>query len=85
MSRRVILVGDATSHGGKVITGAAGNTVGGRPIARLGDQVDCPRHGVNTIIEGESGYDIDGRPVALEGHCTACGSVLIGSVGKTVG
>jgi len=85
MSRRVILVGDTTTHGGKVITGADNNTVQDRPIARLGDEVDCPLHGVNKIIEGEAGYGIGGRPVALEGHRTGCGSVLIGSIGKTVG
>jgi len=85
MSRRVIVVGDATSHGGSVITGSASNTVGGRRVARLGDEVSCPKHGNNQIVEGQAGYDIDGRPVALEGHHTACGSVLIGSVGKTVG
>jgi uncharacterized Zn-binding protein involved in type VI secretion len=85
MSRRVILVGDTTNHEGKVITGAASNTVQDRPIARLGDEVDCPLHGVNKIIEGAPGYEIGDRPVALEGHRTECGSVLIGSIGKTVG
>ncbi|MEJ8810702.1 PAAR domain-containing protein [Variovorax ureilyticus] len=85
MSRRVILVGDTTTHGGKVISGAANNTVHDRPIARLLDEVDCPLHGVNKIIEGEASYDIGGRPVALEGHRTECGSVLIGSIGKTAG
>jgi uncharacterized Zn-binding protein involved in type VI secretion len=85
MSKRVIVVGDLTTHGGKVKTGADNNTVHGRPIARLGDLVDCPVHGQNKIVEGAPGYDIGGRPVALEGHRTACGAVLIGSVDKTVG
>ena len=85
MSRRLIVVGDATTHGGKVISGAADHTVQDRPVARLGDEVDCPLHGVNRIVEGEPGFDIGGRPVALEGHRTACGAVLIGSVDQTVG
>ena len=55
MARRIILVGDPTSHGGVVLTGSAIASVAGKPIARLGDQVSCPKHGVNAIVEGEDG------------------------------
>jgi uncharacterized Zn-binding protein involved in type VI secretion len=85
MSKRLIVVGDRTTHDGKVITGAENSTVHGRPIARLGDLVDCPVHGKNKIVEGAPNYDIGDRPVALEGHRTECGSVLIASVDQTVG
>lgn len=85
MTRRIIVVGDPTSHGGHVITGADNNTVMDKPIARLGDLVECPAHGVNPIVEGEASYDIGGRPVALEGHRTECGSLLIATMVRTVG
>jgi len=85
MACKIIVVGDTTSHGGRVISGSAVHTIGGRAIARKGDQVDCPEkypdgslHGVNEIIEGEVRMPIDGIPVALEGHKTACGCALIG-------
>jgi uncharacterized Zn-binding protein involved in type VI secretion len=85
MSKRLILVGDPTTHGGKVISGSSISSVGDKPIARLGDLVDCPAHGVNKIIEGAPSYAIDGLPVALEGNRTECGSALIGTCSSSVG
>jgi uncharacterized Zn-binding protein involved in type VI secretion len=92
MARTIIVVGDPTSHGGKVISGSAAHTIGGKAIARKGDQVDCPAkypdgspHGVNEIIEGEANMPIDGIPVALEGHKTVCGCALIGTSPATYG
>lgn len=86
MGRTVILVGDPTDHGGVVISGSSAHKVNGKPIARLGDKVDCPAkypggkpHGVNAIVEGEPAMLIGGIPVALEGHMTACGCSLIGT------
>lgn len=92
MARKIIVVGDPTSHGGRVISGSKAHTIGGKAIARKGDQVDCPErypdgslHGVNVIIEGEDKMPIDGIPVALEGHKTACGCQLIGTSNATYG
>lgn len=92
MSRKIILVGDATDHGGTVISGDPLRKHMGRAIARLGDAVSCPQpypggapHGVNKIIEGDATYKIGGVPVALEGHHTECGCSLIGSIGRSVG
>ena len=92
MARPVIVVGDATDHGGVVISGSPNHDINGKAIARLGDKVDCPQkypggkpHGVNPIVEGESGYLIDGIPVALQGHKTACGCQLIGASSVTYG
>lgn len=86
MARRLIVVGDPTDHGGKVISGSPSHTIGGKAIARKGDAVDCPAHypdgsphGVNAIVEGEPSLSIDGVPVALEGHKSACGCSLIGT------
>jgi len=92
MARKIIVVGDSTDHGGVVVSGSPSQTIRGKPIARLGDMVDCPQkypnkapHGVNPIVEGDSTYLIDGIPVALHGHKTACGCSLIGSVPATSG
>lgn len=79
--RKVILLGDTTSHGGKVITSSARHfTVDGKPIVRVGDKCTCPvkgHGGVCTIVEGDSKHTIDGRQVAYEGHKTSCGASLI--------
>lgn len=85
MARRIIRVGDPTSHGGVVLAGSPTASDAGKPIARLGDPVSCPRHGVNKIVDGDTGHDIDGVPVALEGHRTECGSTLIATSTSSVG
>lgn len=92
MPRKIIVVGDPTSHGGKVISGSSCYTIAGKGIARKGDKVDCPEkyadgspHGVNEIVEGEALMPIDGIPVALEGHKTVCGCQLIGTMTATWG
>ena len=88
----MIVVGDTTSHGGKVITGSETHTVGDRKIARLHDLVDCPEkypdgrpHGVNRIIEAHTTFTIGGVRVALHGHHTECGCTLVGSTTANVG
>ncbi|ATE61641.1 PAAR domain-containing protein [Thauera sinica] len=92
MSRTVIVVGDMTTHGGRVISGSPTDSLDGRAIARLGDLVDCPQrypgskpHGINKIIEGDPDWTLDGIPVALSGHKTECGCALIGSRPDSVG
>ena len=81
MSHAVVRLGDQTSHGGVVISASATHTIEGVGIARVGDQVSCPKagHGVNDILEGAATYTIDGRQVALHGHRCACGCTLIAS------
>jgi uncharacterized Zn-binding protein involved in type VI secretion len=86
MPLRIIVVGDATDHGGKVISGSPHHDVGGKAIARLGDQVDCPKrypsgtpHGVNKIITAHPTVSVDGIPVAVQDCITECGCKLIGA------
>ena len=57
-------------------------TVGGIPVARMGDRCTCPKKGHNNcvIVEGDPNMVIDGVPVALEGHKLSCGAVLISSM-----
>jgi hypothetical protein len=46
----LIVVGDATSHGGVVVTGDPTWTVDGIPVARVGDTVFCPLCQRTTVI-----------------------------------
>jgi uncharacterized Zn-binding protein involved in type VI secretion len=80
--RRVIRLGDRTSHGGYVVAATSHFTVMGMDVARLGDKCTCPKKGHNNcyIVEGDPDWTIDGIPVALEGHKLSCGAVLISSM-----
>lgn len=83
--RNVIRLGDATSHGGKVVSVSAPHvTAEGIAVARLGDVCSCPIKGHDncTIAEGDSHHVVDGVPVAYAGHKTSCGAVLIASTGN---
>ena len=84
--QKIIVVGDSTDHGGKVISGSPSHDVGGMPIARLGDLVDCPQHypggkphGVNKIITAHPTISVGGIAVAVENCMTECGCKLIGA------
>ncbi|MGN6083252.1 PAAR domain-containing protein [Trinickia sp.] len=83
--RGIIRVGDATSHGGKVITGADKSTVMDRPVARQGDQCTCPIDGHQNcvIAEGDPAFIVAGKPAAFDGHKTSCGATLISSLSSS--
>ncbi len=92
MALKIITVGDATDHGGKVISGSPKHDIDGKPIARIGDQVACPMvypggkpHGVNKILTGHATVTVDGIPVAIDNSVTECGCKLIGSHRADVG
>lgn len=79
--RPFIVLGDQTDHGG-VVVGAAGTTeTHGKRIARVGDQVTCPKkgHGTTVIVSGDPTMIIDGQPAARHGDKCACGATLIAS------
>lgn len=80
--KRVIRLGDPTSHGGTVVSASSTVIINGKPVARVGDSVTCPipGHGVVTIVEGDGAWLDDGRPIALEGHKTSCGASLISTL-----
>ncbi|TFW06481.1 PAAR domain-containing protein [Oxalobacteraceae bacterium OM1] len=82
--RRVIRLGDPTTHGGTVVSGADNYTMDDTPVARMGDYCTCPVHGHSgcVIVEGDPAWTIGGRPVALEGHLTSCGAALISTFGR---
>jgi uncharacterized Zn-binding protein involved in type VI secretion len=76
-----IVVGDKTSHGGVVVEGSQVSVIDGKPIARVGDKVTCPKRGCpsTTVIASTSDPSIivDGKPGAFHGDKTACGATLI--------
>lgn len=75
----VIRLGDPTSHGGQVMSVAAGYfLVDGLPVARVGDPCSCPLPGHEgcAIAEGSPEHLIDGVAVAYDGHRTSCGAKL---------
>ncbi|WP_392553408.1 PAAR domain-containing protein [Orbus wheelerorum] len=78
----VIRLGDATSHGGKVISASTTIIVFNKGVARVGDMVICPvqGHGVNPIVEGDVLFTDKGKAVAFHGHKTACGCTLLSSL-----
>jgi uncharacterized Zn-binding protein involved in type VI secretion len=80
--RKVIVLGDLTSHGGEVISasGEGRYTIDGIPVACVGDKVSCPKkgHGPETIISGDENATLDGKAIAIEGLSkTSCGAELI--------
>jgi len=79
MARPQARLGDATSHGGVIVTGASRTFVNRRPLARLGDLHACPilGHGVNPIVTGSPDTFTEGRPNARIGDVTACGAVIV--------
>ncbi len=55
----------------------------GKPVACVGDQVRCTRHGLTRIIQGASGSTLNGKPVALDGHRCGCGCQLVSTLAAT--
>lgn len=80
MGQPLIVLGDKTDHGGTVLSGDPAATINGKPIARLGDMVDCPLcKGTFPILPGTPQAHYKGRPVVLHGYRTGCGATLIAS------
>ena len=80
--KRVIRLGDPTSHGGSVVSASSVIVINGKPVARIGDLVTCPipGHGTNPIVEGDPVWLDAGKPIALENHKSACGCSLISTL-----
>ncbi len=79
MARAQARLGDISSHGGVIITGAVRTVVNGRPLARMGDLHVCPipGHGVTPIVTGSLDTITEGMPNARVGDVTACGAVIV--------
>lgn len=81
----VIRLGDPTSHGGQVIeSGASHITVGGKPVALIGDKCVCPIYGHQNcvIVSGNNHHTVNGKAVAYDGDKTSCGATLMSTIGN---
>ncbi|MGO4815531.1 PAAR domain-containing protein [Cupriavidus sp. 2MCAB6] len=79
----LIRFGDATNHGGLVISASSTMRYSGRAVARKGDQVSCPKHPnvrPNLIIDGDESMKDQGVPIARHGYRAMCGCKLISSL-----
>lgn len=69
MQRVVIVVGDHTTGGGEVLTGAPSTFINNIAIARVGDKASCPKHvGFFAIVTGDDTFLIDGQSLARHGE-----------------
>lgn len=85
MSQPIIVLGDRTSHDGRVITASPFSDTHGKGWARVGDMVSCPRcKGIFPISQGDTSLFDDGKPVAYHGCKVACGATLISSQNFTI-
>jgi uncharacterized Zn-binding protein involved in type VI secretion len=81
----VAILGDLCTHGAKIIEGSSKRSIGGMPVARLGDRVLCPQHGKNKIISITGGMPFtEGLLTACTTAKTACGAILLVSAQSTV-
>lgn len=79
MSFPVTRLGDVGDHGGAVvITGRDNHYVNGLPIARVGDLVDCPIHGVSQIVAttAPTVFTNNGQNSHI-GSVAECGAVIV--------
>lgn len=79
MARPQARLGDSSSHGGVIITGAMRTVVNGQPAARMGDLHSCPLpfHGITPIVTGSPDTLTEGQPNARLGDVTGCGAVIV--------
>jgi uncharacterized Zn-binding protein involved in type VI secretion len=86
MGKQVARVGDSTSHGGTIVSGASQTMVDGKAIARQGDTHECGYwyHGSGEITGGSSTVMVEGKPVARVGDSTDCGAEITGGSDTTM-
>lgn len=78
MMAGIARVGDTSSHGGTIISGASKTFVNGKQVARVGDMHSCPiaGHGTTAITSGSTTVFIEGAAVARIGDSIGCGAVI---------
>ncbi|HAT1648210.1 TPA: PAAR domain-containing protein [Raoultella planticola] len=72
MRRYVVVLGDATTHGGKVTSASSSFDISGKNAALLNDTVSCPKD--------VSAYEENGRGIMQHGCKTQCGASVIASM-----
>ena len=78
----IIRLTDTSNHGGAVITAATKWACMDRRIARRGDLLACPIHGVNPIVQSSPKHRCEGERIAREGDMTECDAHLIAQQNK---
>jgi len=58
------------------------NEDNGRPAARVGDSVECPKHGTVSIVSGSPNTNHNRKPAARVGDKTSCGATIIEGSGS---
>jgi len=53
------------------------NPGNGRPVARVGDSVSCPKHGTVSIVSGSPDTFHNGQPAVRIGDKTTCGASIV--------
>ncbi|WP_150563750.1 PAAR domain-containing protein [Pandoraea cepalis] len=77
--KNIACEGDATTHGGNILSGTDRIQVNGRRAAHVGAKVSCPMHGDNEVIEGSSRMRCGSTLISCDGDQTRCGAHLIAS------
>lgn len=77
-------LGDATTHGGKIVSASSTLFVNGIRVALVGDMVACPKHGTNRIIEGDPTAFENGVSVVVDRCLCECGCRVISSQNDSV-
>lgn len=72
-------LGDATTHGGKIISASSSLFVNGTQVALIGDLVSCSKHGTNCIIEGDPTAFDNGVSIVVNNCFCECGCRVISS------
>lgn len=77
----LVCLGDATTHGGKVISASSTMFINGGQVALVDDLVFCPisGHGSNRIIEGDPTATEEGISIVVDGCLCECGCRVISS------
>ncbi|MCX8617592.1 DUF4225 domain-containing protein [Gilliamella sp. B2923] len=79
MSKKIAVIGDDTTTGGKVISSSVLGFNHIDAIACLGDYASCPKcKGSGKIIEATDKLIVEGKPAAYDGCIIACGCRPIG-------
>ncbi|TCV94540.1 putative Zn-binding protein involved in type VI secretion [Luteibacter rhizovicinus] len=81
MSRPIVVVGDITTHGGRVISGCPVARLYGLAVARIGDKVICDACGtIASIVETGLPSIGDEPRFAVHGDRTSCGAWVMSSL-----
>lgn len=78
--KNAVVLGDKTSHGGIVISASSSFDIGNKTVALLHDNVSCPEHGTNPLVECVMDYEEGGKGIVVHGCKSACGAVVYASL-----